>query len=196
MPLGVDRPATRRTRRRCGRPRRTRRTRTPRSAGGRARAGRGRRPSSNPVSSWTVPAWTGPVSRSSCQRSGGRRWSPPVNSLKLLRRSNSSRMRSRSSEGARSVGSPSDVAPVDRHEHAGDVGGRSEARNSGASAQSSAVIGRPSGWLAPTDSPPAVRRRPRQLDPAGGHEAREGHRRRADGVDPDAERRRLDRHGP
>ena len=71
---------------------------------------------------------------------------------------------------------------------------RSEARNTAASAQSSAVIGFPSGCMVPTCSaiwsiPPSG-----VGMPAGGGEVREGHRRRADRVHPDAERRALDRH--
>ena len=66
----------------------------------------------------------------------------------------------------------------------------SEHRKTAASAQSSAVMGRPSGWLAPRCShlPRSSARPPSP----GGHEAGVGHAGRADGVHPDPERRHLD----
>jgi hypothetical protein len=67
----------------------------------------------------------------------------------------------------------------------------SETRNTAASAQSSAVIGRPSGCDAPTEALLGG-----DVQAAGRHEPGVGHAGRADGVDPDAELGALDGDAP
>ena len=73
---------------------------------------------------------------------------------------------------------------------------RSDTRNTAASAQSSAVIGRPSGCMAADVLGDLLDVFGRAFQPAGRHEVRERHRRGADRVRADAERGALDRDRP